>query len=146
MILRQQLLVARVLVGSLIPFAAIAAADGVEDVSYLRWVFMLVFSTVGWAIVHLDTLVEWFKPNDEGRLPWDQYKAVWKARLKIIQNYVASLSAGVAFYLLAKSVPHWVGFSTPIPDMVIFIGIVPAAMGGTATWEWIKKKFKIGGE
>lgn len=99
------------------------------------WFFLWLFSTGGWAIVHLDSMVEWFATDENGGLK------LWKSRLHIIQNYIASLTAGVAFFFLARSVPGWVGLSFNLPEMVIFVGVVPAAMGGTATWERIGKKF-----
>jgi hypothetical protein len=146
-----RLLQAKLVVFSAVPFAAYAAEQTIRQrqhdltsVTYLTWFFLWMFASAGWAMVHLDDIVEWFRPNDQGQLPWDQFKALWKSRLRIVQNYIASLSAGVAFYLLSLSVPQWVGLNFDLPEFVILVGTVPAAMGGTATWDKIRAKFLPG--
>lgn len=131
----------------LVPFAAWAVEqnvlreqDDLSSIALMTWFFLIVFSTVGWAIIHLDTLVEWFSDGKEKTTA--ERKALWKSRLGVVKTYLASLSAGVAFYLLASSVPEWVGLKFGVPEFVILVGAVPAAMGGTVTWEWIAKKFR----
>lgn len=130
-----------------LPFAAYAAeqtihrAQSLAGITALTWCFLLLFSTGGWAIVHLDTLVEWFASSDD--LSVEMRRALWRERLKIIKNYIASLSAGVAFFFLATSVPQWVGLNFDLPEMVVLIGSVPAAMGGSMTWDKIKGRFGL---
>lgn len=128
-----------------LPFAAYAAEqtihqqDTIAQVTMLTWLFLWIFSTGGWAIVHLDTLVEWY--GADGTL--EERKALWRERLKIVKNYVASLTAGGGFFLLAVSVPKWIGLNFDLPEMVILVGSVPAAMGGTMTWDKIKTQFGL---
>lgn len=113
--------------------------EALESITIMVWVFLWLFSTAGWAIVHLDTMVEWFGPADQ--LVWAERVALWRARLKIVQNYIASVGAGVAFYLMARVAPTWIGLNFDVPEMIIFVGVVPAAMGGTKTWDKFQEKF-----
>lgn len=140
--------IARFLLLVALPFAAAAAEQsiqkqtGVASIAALTWTFVWAFSTGGWAIMHLDTLVDWFAPTDN--LSWEQMKGIWKSRLTIVKNYIASVSAGVGFYMIAVSVPQWFGLSSNLPEMVVLVGVVPAAMGGTITWDKFRKRFMPG--
>lgn len=150
--MRSTLLLAQVklVLALFVSFAAYAAdsviqtaqRESLESITMYTWLFLLLFASVGWVIVHLDALVEWAGPKSPET--WEEHIALKKARLKIVQGYVASVSAGIAFFLLIKGVPDWFGMTARLPDMVIFVGTVPAAMGGTATWQWIQNKFMGG--
>jgi hypothetical protein len=129
------------------PFAAYAAEQTIlrqtnmASITVLTWFFLWLFSTGGWAIVHLDALADWFASAKD--LSHELRKALWRERLKIIKNYIASLSAGGGFYMLAVSVPSWMGLTLQLPEMVILVGVVPASMGGTMTWDKIKGRFGL---
>jgi hypothetical protein len=123
--------------------AAYAAGEamrraGIEDVSAWTWFFVWLFGSGGWAIVHLESLADWFA---ERPASWAERVALWRARLGIVKHYLASIGAGAAFYLLASSVPGWFGLAFNIPEFVVLVGVTPAAMGGTATWERIRRKY-----
>jgi uncharacterized membrane protein len=131
-----------------LPFAAHAAEQVVQrqvtmaSITLTTWLFVWMFSTGGWAIVHLDTLAEWFGPDGITQTV-EEKKALLKERLKIVKNYIASILAGVGYFLLASSVPGWLGMNFTPPEMVIFVGAVPAAMGGSMTWDKFKGRFGL---
>lgn len=126
------------------PFVAYAGEQvvhnnsDIEGVSRWVWFFLWLFATAGWAIVHLDNIVEWFSvvtaPTRAETI------ALWKTRLRLVQNYIASLTAGIAFYFAARGVPTYLGLPNGLPEMVIFIGVIPAAMSGTALWDKLRRR------
>ena len=128
-----------------VPFAAYAAEQTIarfelEEISAFTWCFLFAFSTAGWAVVQLDALVEWFPDQAPGAAV--DKRVLWQRRLAVVlKPFVAANCAGVLFYFLSTSGPKLIGWQAEAPEMLVFIGVFFAAMGGLKFLEWVRGRF-----
>lgn len=121
----------------LTPIAAYAADQAihrVESITLWTWFFILMFSTIGWAVKDLDRVAEWW--NTEGR----KVAEIVKARLGIIQSLTASNGAGICTYLSANTLPGWLDMKEGFPEFAIFVAVTVAGFYGTAWFQRASKK------
>lgn len=130
-----------VVAGAAAPAAAQAVADASPaDITLLTWFFIILFSHLGWAVGYLDTLAEWFAPVNPNDPDGERHR--WADRLKlVVKPYLAANAAGIVFYMLAEAAPGWFGFKGEVPDMVEFVGVFAAGMGGLKTLDWVRARF-----
>jgi uncharacterized membrane protein len=106
--------VSAILLIVLSPFAA-AYAEGILQkadpaaVPLLTYIWVLIFSLIGWAAASLSVLAGWTGGTTE-------------ERLEILQGIVASVAAGLAAFLLAKA--------GGINDFLGYILVMSAGFGG----------------
>lgn len=110
------------------------------DIGIVNWAFILLFSNLGWAVGYLDTIAEWF--DDGTHDSPASFRRIWAQRLKnVVRPWLAANAAGIVFYFLAEGAPGWFGWNTDLPDMIEFVGVFVAAMGGLKTLDWVRGKF-----
>ena len=114
------------------------------ELKWWTWGFILVFSTIGWAVAELDKLAEILEPEGMTR------QQHLRAKLKYGQGYLASLGAGVSAYFLAKSGPAAatatgiVSIPGDIPEMMVLLMVFAAGYGGIRFVQWMAARWTPG--
>jgi hypothetical protein len=109
--------------------------DSITDIGIWTWAFILLFSTLGWAVKDLDRLAEWW--DEEERI----LKDIVKARLGVIKGIAASNSAGIGTYLIGNVAPGWLEMKNPVPEMALFVLITIAGYWGARWFDTFGQKF-----
>lgn len=139
------LLFAKAVICAVVPLAAYAAEQTIarvelEAIGAWTWFFLFMFSSAGWAVMQLDTLADWF-PDQPLATSADE-RALWRRRLGVVlKPFIAANCAGVLFYFLAAVAPKMIGWQAEAPEMLVFIGVFFAAMGGLKFLEWVRGRF-----
>jgi hypothetical protein len=117
-------------------------ASSLEQLTALTWVFIIGFSSLGWAVAELDKLAELW--DTEGKKSVE----IWRSRLTIMRDILGSIGAGIFVFFMGKITPGWLVSSLgasvskmpEIPEMLLFIGVAVAGYSGSKVFGWIQGK------
>lgn len=125
-------------VAGLVPLSAVAQVQqdtlDPDKVHSSTWVWLMVFSLMGWLASDLPKLAGWIdRALNEGN--------ILKTRLEIVQGALSSVFLGVGVYFIGKSYPKWLQLEANPPEMILFVFVGIAGYAGTRGLEWARNRF-----
>jgi hypothetical protein len=144
-LLSPALLRLKVILVACTPFAAWAAAEisrtSVSALPAMTWMFIVLFSMIGWAVADLDKVAELW--DTEGHSAHE----LWKVRLTLLKTIAASIAAGIFMFFIGKLAPGamvgalGVQAAAPeLPEMLLLIFTAGAGYMGSRWFDWLEAK------